>query len=176
MKTVPEFPVREPLAHASADGVSWLSRRNCSMTPRQMGLVYVLLCGTSLSVAAFFWGMGAILVLPFAALELLALGIAFVVYARHATDREHIRLDDRRLVVEWECGGRWQKHELPREWVRVIPSSERSALVGLTAAGQTVEVGRYMRPEQRRRLANELRQALRGRGVAQVRECPDAGC
>ncbi len=45
----------------------------------------------SLLVASLLVWAGAWLVLPFTGIELLAVGVAFVVYARHAVDYERIR-------------------------------------------------------------------------------------
>jgi uncharacterized membrane protein len=147
-------------ASHSPEGVVWLLKRNCSLTPRQCALAYGLLACVSLCVAGFFWWFGAVLVLPFAAMELVALALALWWYARHATDREHIRLEPKRLVVEWEHGGQVQRQELVREWVRVSPSLAAGGLVALTAGGQTLEVGRYVRPDLRPQLAREIRVAL----------------
>ena len=132
-------------------------QRNCAMAPRQLLMAYGGLCAASLLVAIFFWVMGAVLVLPFAALELVALGVAFLWYARHATDQETIHLGPDRLVVEWEHGGAVQRQELAREWLRV--EAGRS-LVSLRGQGLQVEVGRYLRPAHRYLLAQELRLAL----------------
>jgi uncharacterized membrane protein len=144
----------------SPDGLVWLLKRNCSLTPRQCALAYGLVAGLSLSVAGFFWWFGAFMVLPFAALELLALGVALWWYAKHATDREQIRLEPGRVVVEWEHGGQVHRQELVREWVRVVPTSTAAGLVALSAGGQTVEVGRYLVPDLRPQLAREIRVAL----------------
>jgi uncharacterized membrane protein len=100
-------------------------------------------------------------VLPFAWLELAAVGVAFLVYARHAADREHISLTGRRLVVELENGGRLERAEFHRDWVRVEPAGDDRSLIEVSGQGRRVNVGRYVRPELRPVLARELRRALR---------------
>jgi hypothetical protein len=55
-------------------------------------------------VGTFFWFQGAVLILPFAWLELAAVGVAFVVYARHAADGEHILLQGRGWWWSWKRG------------------------------------------------------------------------
>ena len=104
---------------------------------------------------------GATLVLPFAFLEMLMLGVAFFVYARHATDGERIVLEDGRLLVELECGGKLERSEFLRNWVRVEPGAYDKSLIELTGQGKTVRVGRFVRPELRPALAREIRLALR---------------
>ena len=82
-------------------------------------------------------------------------------YARHATDGETIRLAGQQLVVELENGGRMQRSEFRREWVRVEPGAADNSLIELSAHGKSVRVGRYVRPELRPLLAREIRLALR---------------
>ena len=148
-------------ATVQGQNIQWFLRRNCSVTPQQLGWLYLSLCLVSLSIGTAFWFQGAKLVLPFAWVEVIAVGVAFAVYARHATDGETIRLAGSRLVVELESGGRTQRAEFRREWVRVEPGAGDSSLIELSAHGKRVQVGRYVRPELRPELARELRLALR---------------
>lgn len=139
----------------------WLLRRNCSVTPRQMLAFFASLCIVSLSVATVCWIQGATLVMPFAWLELLAVGAALLVYARHATDSESIRLQPGRLTVEIACGRRIERAEFAPTWVRVEPEHGDGSLIELSGQGQRISVGRFVRPELRHQLADELRWALR---------------
>ncbi len=136
-------------------------KRNCSVTPAQLGWVYGSLCAVSLGIGAWFWVQGARFVLGFAWIELLALGLAFLVYARHATDGETISLRGRQLVVEIELAGRCERTEFSRDWVRVEPRAGDMSLIEVSGQGHRVEVGRYVRPELRPVLAQEIRTALR---------------
>jgi uncharacterized membrane protein len=149
-------------ATQSHEGMEWSLKRNCSVTPAQLGWLYASLCVVSLGVAVGFWLQGATLVLPFALLELVAVGSAFLVYARHATDRERIRLLDGRLVVEQETAGRVRRCEFAREWVRVEPQGSGGRLIEVRGGGQSVTVGRHVRSDLRPALAREIRLALRG--------------
>ena len=142
--------------------IDWFLRRNCAVTPAQLGWFYLSLCVVSLGIATAFWLQGAVLVMPFAWLELLAVGAGFLVYARHAADRERISLRDRHLVVELEQAGKLERMSFRREWVRVEPKRGDSSLIEVSAQGQSIQVGRYVRPELRPLLAREIRMALRG--------------
>ncbi len=148
-------------ATVSGQNVDWLLRRNCSVSPAQLAWLFASLCVVSLGIGVFFWFQGAKLVLPFAWLELAAVGTAFVVYARHATDGERISLSGGRLVVELENAGRLERAEFDRDWVRVEPCAADHSLIALSARGRSVNVGRYVRPELRPALAREIRMALR---------------
>ena len=127
----------------------------------QLLRVYLLLCAVSLAIGIFFWLQGAPLVLAFAGLELLAVGVAFLVYARHATDGEWISLQGASLVVECETAGRRERAEFERHWVRVEPRAGEHGLIELSGRGRTMQIGRFVRPELRQALAGEIRRALR---------------
>lgn len=149
------------LATVSAEGVHWTLRRNCSVSPAQLGKAFAVLGCLSLAVAVFFWFQGAFLVLPFALLELTALAAAFVVHARHATDSERISVLSGQVLVEIETAGRTESRALPRTWARVETGAVRQ-LVEVRSEGGSVQVGRFLRSDLRPLLAREIRQALRG--------------
>lgn len=162
--TTPAFRFSAAPGHAGQgqQAVQWLLKRNCSVTPAQLAWLYASLCVISLGIAGFFWGQGARMVMPFAWLELMVVGAAFWVYARHARDGERIVLQGTRLVVELESGGRLERAEFKREWVRVEPKSGDGSLIEVSGQGRLVRVGRHVRPELRPALAREIRHALRG--------------
>ena len=141
--------------------VQWLLKRNCSISPRQMLIFFGSVCVLSLGIGVFFWMQGAPLVMPFASLEMVAVGIALLLYARHATDNERIQLQAGRLVVEHASGGRVERVEFASAWVRVEPEHGDRSLIELSGQGRKISVGRFVRPELRRQLAEELRWALR---------------
>jgi len=148
-------------ATVQGQAIHWFLGRNCSVTPAQLGWLYASLCVVTLAIGTLFWVQGAVLILPFAWLELAAVGVAFLLYARHAADREHILLSGRRLVVETENAGRLERAEFNREWVRVEPAVDDRSLIEVSGQGRRVIVGRYVRPELRPQLAREIRRALR---------------
>jgi hypothetical protein len=140
--------------------ISWDFRRNCSVTPRQLAACFALMALVSLTIGVFCWFQGAVLVLPFASLELLAVGVAFVVYARHALDGERIWLEGSLLVVESENAGEMVRREFQRAWVRIEQAEHGQSMIEICCRGQRVPVGRFVRNELRQRLASELRVAL----------------
>ena len=148
-------------ATVQGQNIHWFLKRNCSVTPGQLGWLYASLCVVSLGIAGIFWVQGARMILPFAWLELAAVGVAFLTYARHAADGERISLQGGHLVVELENAGRLERAEFHRDWVRVEPRADGRSLIELSGQGRSVNVGRYVRPELRPALAQEIRQALR---------------
>lgn len=141
--------------------LQWRLWRASPVTPRDAIRVYSLLSAASLAVAAFYAAVGAPYVLAMAAAQLVALGTAVLVYSRHCADGETITLVGRSLQVEQRYGARLQRTDFAAEWLRVEPAAAQGSLVQLSARGQRVRVGRFLRPELRGAFARELRLALR---------------
>jgi uncharacterized membrane protein len=122
----------------------------------------------ALAVLVLAIGVGfarAWLILPFAGLEVLLLGAAFVLYARHAADYERIDLDAGRVTVEVADGERIARYEMNcgLEHPRVSVKEGRVVLQG---AKEELEVGRHLDAEARVELAAELEKRLiRGTGT-----------
>ena len=155
-------PLRFGAESVEDDGsVQWSMRRNCSCTPRQMLVFFASLCVVAIGIGTLFWIQGATLVMPFAWLELLAVGAALVLFARHTTDRESIHLQSGRLTVEHVSASHVERVEFTPAWVRVEPQHGDRSLIELSGEGRRIVVGRFVRPEMRRQLAEELRWALR---------------
>ena len=158
VKTSAEFR----LARVDGQCLAWHLKRNCSITPVQLAMLYGSLCAVSLSIGLFFWWQGAWFVFGFAGLELLAVGTAFLVYARHAADRETVSLDGGTLIVERAAGGRVERMEFGCAWgVSIAPSARRGGLIEIAGQGKRVDVGRHVRPEARPALVREMTVALR---------------
>lgn len=155
---------RDVSAAGHASALQWVLKRNCSITPRQLCGVYLSLCVLAAVISAGFWMQGAPVVTVFAAIELLCVGIAILVYARHAGDREVLTLVGRDLAVETRQGSRTETLAFGADWLVVEPSAGQGSLVELSGRGQAVRVGRFMRPEMRAAFAQELRRALRSAG------------
>jgi len=141
--------------------LEWLLKRNCSMSPGQLFGIYLSLCAVSLGIALGFSWQGASPILAFAGIELLLVGAALLVYARHAADHERIALARGALTVTHQHGRLVERTEFRAAWVRVEPAAGDGSLVELSGDGQRARVGRYLRPEWRATLAQELRAALR---------------
>lgn len=141
--------------------LQWQLRRNCSITPNQMLAAYGLLCTVSLAVALFLWFTGARIVLAFTGFELMVLGAAMLVFARHAGDRETLTLVGRSLWVERALGPKIERAAFAADWLSVEPAAGQNSLVELSGQGHVMRVGRFLRPELRAEFAHELRRAVR---------------
>ena len=160
LSTPPEVARELPFRDGNA-GFSLILKRNCSISPVRLAGIFGALAAVSLAIGIAFAFAGAWLVLPFAGLEVLLLGAAFVAYARRAADYERIELGPGRLSVEIAEGGRSARYELDPRRVRVCLEEGRAVRTLLRAAGQELEVGRNLDAPSRIRLAAELERRLR---------------
>jgi uncharacterized membrane protein len=157
LSTPPE-PARElPFRDGNA-GFSLILKRNCSISPAGLAGVFAALAAVVLAIGGGFALAGAWLVLPFAGLEVLLLGVAFLAYARHAADYERIELESGRLTVEVGEARKKVRYEMDARRARVCFEKEHIVLRG--ADGQ-LELGRHLDADGRARLAAELHKRLR---------------
>jgi len=123
-------------------------------------MVYALISLTSLLVAIVSTLRGAWFVLGFSVVELVAVGWAFLHYARHASDREQIALVNHLLSVELIQAEQSRRYCLDARSTRIDLSALDRGVIGLEEAGVRVEVGRFLVRSRRRQFANELQGAL----------------
>ncbi|WP_206954667.1 DUF2244 domain-containing protein [Trinickia acidisoli] len=138
----------------------WLMKRNCSVSPRQFVWFYASLALFSSVVAGSQVVRGAWPILLFTGIELLAVGVAFVIHARHAVDYERIRLFPNRLVIEQMSAERLTQYEFNPRWVRVEHGALPRDPVKVVSRGQTVVVGVHLAQYRRASFASELRATL----------------
>ena len=138
----------------------WLMKRNCSVSPRQFVWFYASLVLFSSAIAASVVIRGAWPVLPFTGIELLVVGAAFVIHARHAIDYERIRLYPNRLTIEQMSGQRLMQFEFNPRWVRIEQGASPRDPITIVSQGQTVLIGVHLAQYRRASLARELRAAL----------------
>jgi len=153
-----EFPRRELAFREEHGGFSLTLKRNCSISPSGLACVFAALALAVLAIGTSFAIAGAWLILPFAGLEVLLLGGAFVLQARHATDYERIALEQGQLRVEVADGKRLARYELDARRVRVEVDGSRVVLRGPQEA---LELGRHLDERSRIAFGAELKKRLR---------------
>lgn len=142
------------------------SRRNDSLGTRGRWQIFAALCTVSLGLALAFAAFGAWLVLPYSALEMGVLFLAFSWVGRHAADWERLCVDEQRVIVERERGGIRTHYEFNRCWTRL--ESEGGAFgspprLTVCSAGERVAFGDDLSAEERNIVAKNLRRALAAR-------------
>lgn len=145
--------------------MTWLIKRNCSASPRQLAIVLGSLVAVSFAIGVAFAALGFWMVLPFVGIEVVAVVAAFLFYGRHAADAERIALTGSALSVERIEADEIVRWQFDPAWVRVEVDEHGEALgrrvrVHLAERGERLEVGRYLLDERRSELARELRNAL----------------
>ena len=141
--------------------VEWVLRRKGSLASRQVPWLCASMGLLALGLAAS-WGLnGAAKAMSFAWIDVLAIAAATLLYVRHAADREWIALRGNELTVEHTSGSRIRRVAFQPAWVRVEPAHGDRSLIELSGQGRRIVVGRFVRPELRYQLAEELRWALR---------------
>lgn len=137
---------------------------NISMSKRQAWMFLATMAVAMGTIAAFFAGMGAWLVLPFAGAEWVLLAYCFNRVLRQLTIREVITISGDAIVVERGRGRPEQVHHLHRHWTAV--EWERPLLpahigrVFLRLHGRRVELGAFLAETERERLASDLQRIL----------------
>ena len=158
MLSIPPELARElPFRDGNA-GFSLILKRNCSISPAGLAGVFLALALVVLVIGIGFAIAGAWLVLPFAGIEVLLLGAAYVMWARHAADYERIVLDAGRLTVEVAQAQKTLRYEMEARRARVCLEEQRVVLRG---AREELELGRHLDAQTRARFAAELQKRLR---------------
>ena len=140
---------------------------NASLSAGQAWVFMGLTAGLGLGIALGFAVLGFWPKLPFAGLELTALGVALWISIRRNAYREVLRFEPERIQIEYGTlgTGAARRIELPRHWTRVVleAGSTRHAPTRLllSSSGRRVEVGRCLTDEEREQLRARLRELLK---------------
>ncbi|SEP91152.1 Uncharacterized membrane protein [Solimonas aquatica] len=139
---------------------------NASLSVTQAWLFMGLTALVSMVIGIAMVSQGLWPVLPFAGLELLALGAGLYVSVRRNAYREVIRFGEETVYIEFGALGRGvlASASLPRYWVRAVLEAGGSAhaptQLALVYAGQRVRIGRCLTDEERELLHQRLQDLL----------------
>jgi uncharacterized membrane protein len=142
--------------------IEFLSRRNCSIGPGSLIAVFASLVALSFGFGAVFASYGPWLILPFAGLEMLAVGCAFFTCGRRVGDFERISVGAHAVTIEQVQGKRRVVQEFNPRWARLsVLRQPADVKVLLSQSGKQVELGRHLGVERRLAFANDFGAALR---------------
>lgn len=139
---------------------------NASMTAQMAWAVIGVMSAVSLGIAVMFAAQGFWPILPFAGLELAALGLALKVSLQRNRYREVIVFDGNRIRIE--CGMTGEGARLAVDWARSstrvllehgIHRNDPTAL-SLTNGSRRLTLGRCLTDEDREQLAGRLRELI----------------
>lgn len=139
---------------------TWLMKRNCSFSPKQVGLFYLSIVCFSLLVATYFLLIGVWMVIIFTSMEILALTIALYVYTRHALDYEKITIIGKQLLFERSWGGKIQSHEFNTIWTKLIRSESGGRDLILKTSTKEVPIGFFIGANEQAQFEKELERYL----------------
>ena len=142
------------------------SRRNDSLGARGRWQIFAALCTVSFGLALALAAFGAWMVLPYSALEMGVLFLAFSWIGRHAADWERLSVHEDLVIVERQRAGVFSRHEFNRFWTRVEADDGtfgRLPRLALCSAGQRVPFGDDLPAAERNIVAKNLRRALAAR-------------
>jgi uncharacterized membrane protein len=143
----------------------WLLKRNCCLTPRQFVISYFILFALSWLMAFVCALNGLWQIAVFTAIEMVATAVAFLCYARHATDYEHIAIANGVLLVESIEAGKIRQIKLDPACTRIALPQCPGDLIQIEARGVKVEIGRHITQGKRRQVGSELKAKLRGQSL-----------
>ena len=140
-----------------------IAKPNSSLTAKGRVYAVMVIAAFSLAVAGAFSLIGAWFVLPFAGLELVAVGYAFYYIDCHSQDYESIVIDGDQIAIEKKNDKVVSRIIFNRYWAKVflrdMPSGDQMLL--LRSHGKEVSFGRcFMTNEQRLELAKQLKERV----------------
>jgi uncharacterized membrane protein len=143
----------------------YVLRPNCSLSWRQNLMVFAGLCVVTLVATVPLVAVGCWLVLPFAGLELLVVGIGLYRVICRCHECEVICVAADSIRIERGRRGPRQRWVLARAWAQVVlkvcPRQWYPSQLLIRAHGRVVEVGQFLVEEERRKLAQDLTRCLR---------------
>ena len=159
------MPAHPPTGTAVRSGVTEIViRPNQSLSPRGNRLFFLLMAAVSLAIAGAFAHLGFWMILPFAGLELLLLGLALGLCCRRAGWREVVRIAEHTVEVRifrhplqqcWRSARAWTRVRLEPGATAAMPSR-----LSLQQHGRGPAIGACLTNPERARLARTLQRAL----------------
>jgi uncharacterized membrane protein len=135
---------------------TWLMKRNCSFSPRQVGLFYLSIVCFSLLVATYFLLIGVWMILIFTTIAIIVLTVALYVYTRHALDYEKITIIGKQLLVERSWGGKVEIVEFNTVWTKLLHSKDGRRDLVLKSASKEVSVGYFVAANYQEQFEKDL--------------------
>jgi uncharacterized membrane protein len=133
---------------------------NCSLTPAGARLFFASICLFSLAFSLFFACLGFWPVLPFWALEMLALGLCLNASMRRRRYTQTVTITDSQISLVTRSRRGEAKQEFARHWAKVRLRTPRTRLhpsrLTIESRGRAIEVGSFLTEEERCVLATRL--------------------
>ena len=139
---------------------------NCSLKPAGAMLLFSATCLFSLGFTLFFVFQGCWPMLPFWALEMLALGLALQASMQRGKYSQTVLITESQISLVTRSRSGAQKQEFARHWTKVRlrspPRRHGASQLTIESRGRVYEVGSFLTEEDRCRLAERLRYLVGG--------------
>jgi|TARA_Y100000590_G_scaffold8850_1_gene10989 uncharacterized membrane protein len=138
---------------------------NRAMPWQQIMLIYFFISFITISIALGFFSQGLTLILPFAGVELAALGAVLYISAWRSNIKEVVSVTENNIRVEigrkspektFKFDRAWAQIVLERSWNNWYPSR-----LLLRSHGRQLEIGKFLNEQERQRLAIELNKIIK---------------
>ena len=140
-------------------GHEFYLKRNCSISPLQLAIIFLLLGIISVGIGFIFYSLGATLILPFSFVEVSALVLAYFYNALHANDYERLRIDHQSVYFESKEGRIYSEETFLKSHTRVMPI-DNSNLILISQGKRHIHFGKNIHSRLRPSLEREIRQFL----------------
>lgn len=155
-------------------GAHFVVRPNRSLSWRGNQLFFIVIFAISFTIAGAFAALGMWMMLPFAGLEMLVLGLALYRCSLRSCRQEVITIQGQQVRVAVGRDEPERSCTFDRSWARVI--LDRAEVRGypsrlwIRSHGRQVEIGACLVDEERQRLAAALDSALRDGDVTAAQD------
>jgi uncharacterized membrane protein len=139
---------------------SWHLKRNISISPSQLALIFGALGLVSLIIGFAFYWVGASLILPFSLVEIAVLLVAYIYNAIHANDYETLTLNGNVIQVESKIGLKLNHMQFVSSLTRVDTLDHMNQLIQLKQGQKDTYFGRYVHANLRPLLAKQISSRL----------------
>ena len=112
-------------------------------------------------IATYFLLHGVWMILIFTVIELTVLGIALLVYARHALDYESIAIDGTALQIEKNIGGKIERHVFNTRWLTLTQEESGKRLIRVEERSKEMPIGIFVPLDARPQFYRDLRAQIR---------------
>jgi len=137
---------------------------NRAMPWQHIMMIYLLISGATIGIAFGFFTQGLTLILPFAGLELLALGVILYISAWRSNIKEVVHVTEEKIRIEIGQNAPEKTYELDKAWAKVV--LERSwnnwypSRLLLRSHGRQLEIGKFLNEQERQCLEVELKKVI----------------
>ena len=112
-------------------------------------------------IATYFLLHGVWMILIFTVIELTVLGIALIIYARHALDYESIAIDGTALQIEKNIGGKIERHVFNTRWLTLTQEESGKRLIRVEESDRELPIGIFVPQDARSQFYSDLRAQIR---------------